>query len=95
MRKAILMLCFGLCGCVTQQTGSYVRADGRAGDATQARLVLAQCQGEAATASTDYGLLGSGSTGGAVGWATGLAERSSKETAVTSACMARHGYLTQ
>lgn len=92
MRKAILVLCLPLGGCVTQQTGTYVRADGRPSDA---RLVLAQCQGEAASAMTDYGLLGSGSTGGAVGWATGLAQRSSKETTVTNACMARNGYLTQ
>ena len=88
----ILIATMVLGGCVTQQTGTYVRADGRPSDA---RLVLAQCQGEAAGAMTDYGLLGSGSTGGAVGWATGLAERSSKEAAITNACMARSGYLSQ
>jgi hypothetical protein len=79
-----------LAGCVTQNGGSYIKADGHPSDS---RLTLAQCQGEAASAMTDYGLLGSGSTGGAVGWATGLAERSSKETSIMNACMARHGYL--
>lgn len=69
---------------------NFVRADGRPVDVARARLALAQCQGEGATAVGDY------VTGeGAVGWTAGMITRSSKETAVVNACMARNGYLTQ
>jgi len=84
--------CFVLSGCASQATtaSSYVRTDGRPIDELQARAALAQCQGEGATAVVDY-VPGDG----VIPWATGVASRSSKETAVINACMARNGYVAQ
>jgi hypothetical protein len=66
----------------------YVRTDGHAVDAVQLRAVMAQCQGEAARGVTDY------VTGeGAVPWVAGMVTRSSKETTLANACMARNGYV--
>lgn len=88
MRRVIFVGFLALAGCASQP-GSYYRADGRADDA-QLRLVLAQCRGEGAAAVGDY------VTGeGPIPWAFGQASRSSKETAVVNACMARNGYLAQ
>jgi hypothetical protein len=67
---------------------NYARTDGRPVDPAQQRAVLAQCQGEEATAVVDY------VTGeGAIPWIAGMATRSSKEATVTNACMARNGYI--
>lgn len=89
MRFATLLALLGLGGCQTDQPASYVRSDNKF------ELTLAQCQGEGKAATADYGLLGSGSTGGVVGWATGLADRSEKESGATKACMARNGYISR
>jgi len=74
--------------CASQPTGPYSRVDGRPIDAAQMRAVLAQCRGEGAIAVGDY------VTGeGAIPWAVGTFSRSSKESAVVNACMARNGDL--
>jgi hypothetical protein len=79
-----------LSACASQPTGPYSRVDGRPADPNQMRAVLAQCRGEGAVAVGDY------VTGeGAIPWAVGTFSRSSKESAVVNACMARNGYLGQ
>jgi hypothetical protein len=91
---AIVALAAALVGCATSAgpvaSPGYVRTDGNAVDALQLRAVMAQCQGEAARGVTDY------VTGeGAVPWVAGMVTRSSKETTIKNACMARNGYVTQ
>jgi hypothetical protein len=53
------------------------------------RLTLAQCQGEAASTPSGFWIEG----GGMVGFAGSLAVRAAQEDTITSACMARHGYV--
>jgi hypothetical protein len=88
MWKTVPCAAILLSGCVSQPTAPYSRVDGRPIDSAQMRAVLAQCQGEGAVAVGDY------VTGeGAIPWAVGTFSRSSKESAVVNACMARNGYL--
>jgi hypothetical protein len=90
-----ILLSVFLTGCASQAAGpvassNYVRTDGRPADALEIRSVLAQCQGEGARGVADY------VTGeGAVPWVAGMVTRSSKETTITNACMARNGYVAQ
>jgi hypothetical protein len=82
-----------LSGCATQPSTSslnYVRADGRPTDEAQARIVLAQCQGEGARSVDDQVY-----ASGVVPWVGAVVSRSSKENTITNACMARNGYLAQ
>ena len=75
-----------LTGCATQPASTvalnYVRTDGRPNDIAQMASALAQCQAEGARSVDDQV------------YAAGVS-RSSKETAITNACMARNGYLAQ
>jgi len=73
--------------CVTADQG-YVRAGGRT-NAEQQRLALAQCQGEAAATPQAFYLGGAGW----VGFAGNLVARAAQVDSVTSACMARNGYV--
>lgn len=66
----------------------YVRPSGRT-NFDQMRLALAQCQGEAAATPQGFWLSG----GGLVGLAADVALRAGQDQAVTSACMARFGYV--
>jgi hypothetical protein len=66
------------------------RTDGRPIDVAQGRSALAQCQGEGARSVEDQVY-----AGGLIPWVGAVASRSSKENAITNACMARNGYLAQ
>lgn len=92
MRCLVLVLAVGLGSCASQgsSSGGFVRADGQQADQAQARLAVAQCQGEAAMA-----VQARPAAAGPIPWAVGQAQRSSGETAVMNACMARNGYLSQ
>ena len=73
--------------CVTDDQG-YVRAHGRT-NPDHARLTLAQCQGEGAAVPQAFYVAG----GGLVGLTGSLMVRAAQEQTVTSACMARNGYV--
>lgn len=66
----------------------YVRPSGKT-NFEQMRLALAQCQGEAAATPQGFWIYG----GGLVGLATDVALRAGQNQTVTSACMARFGYV--
>jgi hypothetical protein len=89
-RFALLAAACLLSSCASQQatSSSYVRTDGLRGDPNQQQAVLAQCKGEGAVAVADAVY-----AAGPVPWIAGMATRSSKEAAVTDACMARNGYI--
>jgi hypothetical protein len=95
MKIRIVMLAMGivLSGCASQPSTSslnYARADGRPTGEAQARVVLAQCQGEGARAVDDQVY-----AAGVVPWVGAVVSRSSRENTITNACMARNGYLAQ
>jgi len=75
-------------GCVTAAEPGYVRASGRTSP-QQVRLALAQCQGEAAATPQGFYVVGAGW----VGFAGNLMARAAQVDSVTSACMARYGYV--
>jgi hypothetical protein len=81
-----------LSGCVTDGQGAdgqgYVRAGGRT-NPERLRLALAECEGEAAATPQGFYIEG----GGMVGLAGSLMMRAAQNQSVTSACMARHGYV--
>jgi hypothetical protein len=87
MRFFALMGVLLLGSCVTDNQG-YVRVHGRT-NPDHLRLTLAQCQGEGATAPQDFYIAG----GGWVGLTGSLMVRAAQEQTVTSACMARNGYV--
>jgi hypothetical protein len=87
MRYLALIGMLLLGGCVTADQG-YVRASGRTSP-ERLRLALAECQGEAAATPQDFYL----DTGGWVGLTGNLMARAAQVDTVTSACMARHGYV--
>jgi len=66
----------------------YVRPNGKT-NFDQMRLALAQCQGEAAATPQGFWLDG----GGLMGLAANVALRAGQDQTVTSACMARFGYV--
>ena len=73
--------------CVTADQG-YVRTSGRT-NPERVRLALAQCQGEAAATPQAFYVSGAGW----VGFAGNLMARAAQVDTVTSACMARYGYV--
>ena len=87
MRYLALIGMLLLGGCVTADQG-YVRASGRT-NPERLQLALAQCQGEAAATPQGFYLEG----GGWVGFTGNLVARAAQVDTVTSACMARHGYV--
>src|SRR5215468_12098856 len=76
-----------LSGCVTNGQG-YVRASGRT-NPNHLQLTLAQCQGESASVPQSFYVEGAGW----VGLAGNLVARAAQDQTVTSACMARNGYV--
>jgi hypothetical protein len=97
IRFAMLAVACLLSGCAAQSASmnsttsmNYVRTDGRPIDSTQARAVLAQCQGEGARSVGDEVY-----SRGLVPWMGAVASRASKESTITNACMARNGYVAQ
>ena len=91
MRGIALTAAIALMGCATRlSSSSYVRLDGRPTDAAQTRVMLAQCEGEGAfTVGDDV------TREGAIHGVAGMFSRSSREDAVTNACMVRNGYILQ
>jgi hypothetical protein len=89
MRYLALFGVLLLTGCVTaDQGGEYVRASGRT-NPERLQLALAQCQGEAAATPQGFWVEGFG----VAGLAGNLMLRGAQVDTVTSACMARHGYV--
>jgi hypothetical protein len=87
MRYLVLIGVLLLSGCVTDGQG-YVRASGRT-NPERLQLALAECQGEAAGTPQGFYIEGPGM----VGLAGSLMIRAAQDQSVTSACMARHGYV--
>jgi hypothetical protein len=87
MRYLALISALLLSACVTADHG-YVRASGRT-NPERLRLALAECQGEAAATPQSFWVEGFG----VAGLAGNLMLRGAQVDTVTSACMARHGYV--
>jgi hypothetical protein len=87
MRYLALVGVLLLSGCVTDGQG-YVRANGRT-NPERLQLALAECQGEAAATPQGFWVEGFG----VAGLAGNLMLRGAQVDTVTSACMARHGYV--
>jgi len=87
MRSLALIGVLLLGGCVTADEG-YVRASGRT-NPERLQLALAECQGEAAATPQGFYIEGPGM----VGLAGSLMMRAAQDQSITSACMARHGYV--
>ena len=87
MRCLALVGLLLLSGCVTDGQG-YVRASGRT-NPERLQLALFECQGEAAATPQGFYVEG----GGIVGFAGSLMMRAAQDQSVTSACMARRGYV--
>ena len=87
MRYFALIGMLLLSGCVTADQG-YVRSSGRT-NPERLQLALAECQGEAAATPQGFYVGGFG----VAGLAGNLMARAAQEQSVTSACMARHGYV--
>jgi hypothetical protein len=87
MRYLPLIGALLLGSCVTDNQG-YVRVHGRT-NPDHLQLTLAQCQGESASVPQGFYL----AAGGMVGLAGNLMVRAAQEQTVTSACMARNGYV--
>jgi hypothetical protein len=89
MTGALLLGSSLLCSCVTNDQGyGYMKASGRT-NLDRMRLVLAQCQGEASATPQSFWIEG----GGLVGLTGSVVARVAQDQSVTSACMARHGYV--
>jgi hypothetical protein len=89
----VLLLGAFLGACQTANQEGYVRAKGRT-NPQQLQLVLAQCQGEAHATPQGFYIDSLPVRGGAwVGLAGNVIARAAQVDAVTSACMARHGYV--
>lgn len=87
MRNLALSSMLLLGACVTSDQG-YVAASGRT-NAAHRQLAMAECQGEAAATPQAFYVYG----GGWVGLAGTLVARAAQVGTVTSACMARYGYV--
>ena len=87
MRYLALIGALLLGSCVTDNQG-YVRLHGRT-NPDHLQLTLAQCQGESASVPQSFYL----AAGGMVGLAGNLMARAAQDQTVTSACMARNGYV--
>jgi hypothetical protein len=87
MRYLVLVGVLLLSGCVTDGQG-YVRSSGRT-NPERLQLALAECQGEAAATPQGFWVEGFG----VAGLAGNLMLRGAQMDTVTSACMARHGYV--
>ena len=87
MRYLALIGVLLLGGCVTADQG-YVRASGRT-NPERLRLAMAECQGEAAATPQGFYVEGFG----VAGLAGNVMLRGAQVDTVTSACMARHGYV--
>ena len=87
MRYLALIGVLLLSGCVTADQG-YVRASGRT-NPERLQLAFAECQGEAAATPQGFYVEGFG----VAGLAGNLMARASQDQSITSACMARHGYV--
>jgi hypothetical protein len=88
MRYLALIGALLLSACVTTDEQGYVRAGGRT-NPERLQLALAQCQGEASATPQGFWLDGFG----VAGLAGNLMLRGAQVDTVTSACMARHGYV--
>ena len=88
MRYLALIGALLLSACVTTDEQGYVRASGRT-NPERLQLALAQCQGEAAATPQGFWVEGFG----VAGLAGNLMLRGAQVDTVTSACMARHGYV--
>src|SRR5262245_65387821 len=89
----VLLLGASLGACQTANPAGYVRAKGRT-NPQHVQLVLAQCQGEAHATPQGFYIDNVPVRGGAwVGLAANVMARAAQVDAVTSACMARHGYV--
>jgi hypothetical protein len=88
MRYLALVGVLLLSACVTTDDQGYVRASGRT-NPERLRLAMTECQGEAAATPQGFYIEG----GGMVGLAGSLMMRAAQEQSVTSACMARRGYV--
>ena len=87
MRYLALIGAVLLGSCATDDQG-YVRVHGRT-NPDQLRLTLAQCQGEGAAVPQGFYVSGLG----LIGLTGTLMARAAQEQTVTSACMARNGYV--
>jgi len=87
MRYLALIGALLLGSCVTDNQG-YVRVRGRT-NPDHLQLTMAQCQGESASVPQTFYVAG----GGWVGLAGNLVARAAQDQTVTSACMARNGYV--
>jgi hypothetical protein len=87
MRYLALVGVLLLSACMTTDQG-YVRASGRT-NPERLQLALAECQGEAAATPQGFYIEGPGM----VGLAGSLMMRAAQDQSITSACMARHGYV--
>jgi hypothetical protein len=87
MRYLTLIGALLLGSCMTDSQG-YVRVNGKTNQ-DHLRLAMAECQGEAAATPQGFYLEGPGM----VGLAGSLMMRAAQDQSVTSACMARHGYV--
>jgi hypothetical protein len=89
MRYFALIGALFLGACVTGDQGyGYMKASGRT-NLEKMQLTLAQCQGEGAATPPGFYVEG----GGLVGFTGALMVRAAQVDSVTSACMARHGYV--
>ena len=87
MRYLPLIGALLLGSCVTDNQG-YVRVRGRT-NPDHLQLTLAQCQGESASVPQSFYVAGRGW----VGFAGSIMARAAQDQTVTSACMARNGYV--
>jgi hypothetical protein len=89
MRYLALTAALLLTSCVTGgDGGGYVRTSGRT-NPERVRLALAECQGEASASPQGFYVDGFGWAG----LAGNVVARAAQEQSITSACMARHGYV--
>ena len=89
MRYLALVGVLLLGACMTTDDQGYARASGRTNNPERLQLALAECQGEAAATPQGFYVEG----GGMVGLAGSLMMRAAQDQSITSACMARHGYV--
>jgi hypothetical protein len=82
VRAFLIAMALVLGGCASHSS-AYSRTDGVPVDPLHQQATLAQCKGEAATASVQVDHASPYQT----------LDRARKETAVVDACMARNGYI--
>ena len=89
MRYLALVGVLLLSACVTADDQGYVRAYSGRTNPERLRLAMAECQGEAAATPQGFYVEGFG----VAGLAGNVMLRGAQVDTVTSACMARHGYV--